>query len=69
VSVWAFLAPAPRPRESSDGRPRHEFVVIAASRVFDGKGGVLGDTRIVVGNSKIVALDPTPARWTTTCAA
>jgi imidazolonepropionase-like amidohydrolase len=33
-------------------------VVIAASRVLDGKGGVLRDTRIVVGGSKIVAIDP-----------
>jgi imidazolonepropionase-like amidohydrolase len=32
--------------------------VIAASRVLDGKGGVLRDTRIVVGGSRIIALDP-----------
>jgi imidazolonepropionase-like amidohydrolase len=33
-------------------------VVIAASTVFDGKGGVLRDTRIVVEGGKIVAIDP-----------
>ncbi len=33
-------------------------IVIAASTVFDGKGHVLKDTRIVVEGSKIVALDP-----------
>jgi imidazolonepropionase-like amidohydrolase len=38
--------------------PKPKRIVIAASRVFDGKGRVLGDTRIVVEGSKIVALDP-----------
>ncbi len=33
-------------------------VVIAASTVFDGKGQVLHDTRIVVEGSKIIAIDP-----------
>jgi len=33
-------------------------VVIAASTVFDGKGKVLHNTRIVVEGSKIVAIDP-----------
>ncbi len=33
-------------------------VVIAASAVLDGRGGVLRNTRIVVEGSKIVALDP-----------
>ena len=33
-------------------------IVIAASTVLDGKGGVLHDTRIVIENSKIVAIDP-----------
>jgi imidazolonepropionase-like amidohydrolase len=33
-------------------------IVIAASVVFDGKGRVLHDTRIVVEGSKIVAIDP-----------
>jgi imidazolonepropionase-like amidohydrolase len=33
-------------------------IVIAASTVLDGKGGVLHDTRIVVEGSKIVRIDP-----------
>jgi imidazolonepropionase-like amidohydrolase len=33
-------------------------IVIAASTVLDGKGGVLHDTRIVIEESKIVAIDP-----------
>jgi imidazolonepropionase-like amidohydrolase len=32
-------------------------IVIAASTVLDGKGGVLHDTRIVIEGSKIVAID------------
>ena len=37
---------------------RHKQIVIAASTVLDGKGGVLRNTRIVVEGSKIVRLDP-----------
>lgn len=33
-------------------------IVIAASTVLDGKGGVLGDTRIVIEGGKIAAIDP-----------
>jgi imidazolonepropionase-like amidohydrolase len=33
-------------------------IVIAASEILDGKGGVLHDTRIVIEGSKIVAIDP-----------
>ncbi|SRR5579871_1164687 len=33
-------------------------IVIAAGTLFDGKGGVLHNTRIVVEGSKIVAIDP-----------
>src|SRR2546425_7055739 len=33
-------------------------VVIAASTVLDGKGGVLRETRIVIEGAKIVAIDP-----------
>jgi imidazolonepropionase-like amidohydrolase len=36
-------------------------IVIAASIVLDGKGGVLHDTRIVVEGSKIVRIDPNAA--------
>ncbi len=33
-------------------------IVIAASTILDGKGGVLHDTRIVIEGSKIVRIDP-----------
>ena len=33
-------------------------IVIAASTVLDGKGGVLHNTRIVIEGSRIVRLDP-----------
>src|SRR5262249_19155442 len=33
-------------------------IVIAASAVFDGKGGTLRDTRIVIEGPKIVRIDP-----------
>src|SRR6185369_17245375 len=36
-------------------------IVIAASTILDGKGGVLKNTRIVVEGSKIVAVDPKAA--------
>jgi imidazolonepropionase-like amidohydrolase len=37
---------------------QNKQIVIAASTVLDGKGGVLHDTRIVVEGSKIVRIDP-----------
>jgi imidazolonepropionase-like amidohydrolase len=37
---------------------RSKRIVIAANTVFDGKGGVLRNTRIVIEGSKIVAIDP-----------
>ncbi len=49
VSTRAALAQAPSP-----GRP----IVIAASTVLDGRGGVRHNTRIVVSGSKIVAIGP-----------
>ena len=36
-------------------------IVIAASTVFDGKGKVLHNTRIVIEDGKIVAIDPKAA--------
>jgi imidazolonepropionase-like amidohydrolase len=36
----------------------NKHIVIAASTVFDGKGRVLHDTRIVIEGSKIIAIDP-----------
>src|SRR5207245_2279743 len=38
--------------------PSGRRIVIAASTVLDGKGGVLRDTRIVIEGAKIVAVDP-----------
>jgi imidazolonepropionase-like amidohydrolase len=43
---------------SSQIPPQSRRIVLAASRLFDGKGRVLHDTRIVIEGSKIVALDP-----------
>lgn len=43
---------------SSQTPERGKRIVIAASAVFDGKGRVLRDTRIVIEGAKIVALDP-----------
>ncbi len=45
-------------RISSQAPEQGKHIVIAASRVLDGKGRVLHDTRIVVEGSKIVAIDP-----------
>jgi imidazolonepropionase-like amidohydrolase len=39
--------------------PEHsKQIVIAASTILDGKGGVLHDTRIVIEGSKIIRIDP-----------
>ena len=38
--------------------PAQKRIVIAASTMFDGKGHVLRNTRIVIEGSKIVAIDP-----------
>ena len=45
-----------RPRSAAPTIPHR--IVIAANVVFDGKGRVLRDTRIVIEGSRIVALDP-----------
>jgi hypothetical protein len=50
----------------SSQTPGHgKRIVIAASAVLDGKGGALHDTRIVIEESKIVAIDPkaVPVDW------
>jgi imidazolonepropionase-like amidohydrolase len=46
---------------SSPASQQDKRLVIAASTVFDGKGRVLHNTRIVVAGSKIVAIDPKAA--------
>ena len=40
------------------GQEKPKKIVIAASTVFDGKGGVVHNTRIVIEGSKIVRIDP-----------
>jgi imidazolonepropionase-like amidohydrolase len=48
-------------RISAQTSPQPKRIVIAASTVLDGKGGVLHDTRIVVEGSKIIRIDPNAA--------
>ncbi len=43
---------------AADASPDKRRIVIAAKTLFDGRGKVLRDTRIVVEGSKIVAIDP-----------
>src|ERR1043165_4028898 len=43
------------------GQEKPKQIVIAASTVLDGKGGVVHNTRIVVEGSKIVRIDPQAA--------
>jgi imidazolonepropionase-like amidohydrolase len=45
-------------RISSQTPSQSKRVVIAASAVLDGKGGMLRNTRLVIDSSKIVAIDP-----------
>src|SRR6476646_7143980 len=49
----SVLSPGTPAQNSSPKR-----IVIAAGTVFDGKGNVLHNTRIVIEGSKIVAIDP-----------
>jgi imidazolonepropionase-like amidohydrolase len=47
------------PREPfAQSSAANKRIVVAANTVFDGKGKVLRDTRIVIEGSKIVAIDP-----------
>lgn len=65
--VWLVIAFLLLPmrisaQNTADGSSHMERIkrriVIAASTVLDGKGGVLHDTRIVIEGSKILAIDP-----------
>src|SRR5215470_4690712 len=49
---------APLQCKSAQSIGQSKRVVIAASEILDGKGGVLHDTRIVIDGSQIVAIDP-----------
>jgi len=53
---WRFSSKTPAQGERI--APAQKSVVIAASTVIDGKGGVLHDTRIVIEDSKIIRIDP-----------
>lgn len=56
IGLAGFLA---QTHEKPAGKTvREKCIVIAASELLDGRGGVLRDTRIVIEGSKIVALDP-----------
>ncbi len=46
---------------SAQSPPSPHRIVLAASAVLDGQGHILRNTRIVVGDSKIIALDPNAA--------
>src|ERR1700741_3852014 len=46
---------------SAQTQPRPHRIVLAASTVLDGRGHLLRNTRIVVEDSKIIALDPKAA--------
>lgn len=52
LGICTFAQPLPSQTSAQSNR-----IVIAASAVFDGRGRVLHDTRIVIEGSKIVALD------------
>jgi imidazolonepropionase-like amidohydrolase len=54
VSILVICAPAQR--EPSTARSKR--IVIAAGAIFDGKGSVLHNTRIVIDGSRILAIDP-----------
>src|SRR4029078_9299893 len=53
------------PGISTQAPQKNKQIVIAASTILDGKGGVLHDTRIVIEGSKIVRIDPnaTPVNY------
>ncbi len=46
---------------TSQASAQSRRIVLAAKTIFDGRGHVLHDTRIVIEGSKIVAIDPTAA--------
>src|SRR5437867_725158 len=48
----------PQTTSQNAQRPAQKRIVIAASTLLDGKGHILHNTRIVIEDSKIVAIDP-----------
>jgi len=60
-SFLLFVVILGGPQFSTQAPPKNKQIVIAASTVLDGKGGVLHNTRIVIEGSKIVRIDPNAA--------
>ena len=58
VAATALFASGALALFSAATRAQEKPVVLAASTVYDGKGRVLHDTRIVVQNGKILRIDP-----------
>jgi imidazolonepropionase-like amidohydrolase len=59
LCTLVILVACVMPRQTSSQTPTpNKRIVIAVSTVFDGKGRVLHNTRIVVEGAKIVAIDP-----------
>jgi imidazolonepropionase-like amidohydrolase len=60
TSILCVCAPAQRVSSQTPAQTsvKGKRIVIAASVVFDGRGSVLRNTRIVIEGSKIVAIDP-----------
>jgi imidazolonepropionase-like amidohydrolase len=56
--VLAVGASISSQRTFAQSTEKGQRVIIAASTLLDGKGGVLHDTRIVIEGSRIVAIDP-----------
>src|SRR5438105_15139288 len=57
LSIFAVIGAAAGSNPATVS-PQKKRVVIAAKMLFDGRGKVLRDTRMVTEGSKIVALDP-----------
>lgn len=55
LGIFIFCATAQKDPKS--GPPQKQRIVIATNRLFDGRGHILPDTRIVIEGSKIVAID------------
>src|SRR5678809_726655 len=55
--AW-FFAESGFSQTSSQPSAVNKRIVIAASTVLDGRGGIVRNTRIVIEGSRIVALDP-----------
>jgi imidazolonepropionase-like amidohydrolase len=58
LCVISLLSTSASPQVLTPAFSAKKRIVIAASMVLDGKGGVLRNTRIVIEGSKIAALDP-----------